>query len=243
MKFKKHLQRLLLLVGILLLAFYGAAKFHEIILSRSAMKHFEAAREATPNGGGKESSAAQPVAPPPDFVSWSEQRVNHYEESLGEHLVPPLAVIRIARIHVEAPMLEGTDDLTLNRGVGHIAGTALFGKNGNVGIAGHRDGFFRGLKDIKIGDRIGVEEPSKVETYIVDQLQIVDPKNVTVLRSSNRPELTLVTCYPFYYIGRAPQRFIVHGVLADPESPTAANNLPGQPNRASCESATCSRTN
>jgi sortase A len=243
MKLKKYPQRFLLLAGILLLAFYGAAKLHEVILFRSAMKSFEATREAKLNEGSKESSAVQPVASPPDFVSWSEQRIKRYEESLGEHLTPPLAVIRIARIHVEAPVLEGTDDLTLNRGVGHIAGTALFGNNGNVGIAGHRDGFFRGLKDIKIGDHIGVEDPSKVEIYIVDRLQIVDPKNVTVLRSSDKPELTLVTCYPFYYIGRAPQRFIVHAVLADPESRTAANNSLRQSDRASCEPGTCNRTN
>jgi len=79
----------------------------------------------------------------PDFVSWSEQRIQQYAESLSQQVASPLAVIRIDRVHVEAPVLEGTDDLTLNRGVGHIAGTARFGENGNVGIAGHRDGFFR----------------------------------------------------------------------------------------------------
>lgn len=226
MRLKKHLERLLLLAGILLLTFYGAAKLHEVILSRSAMRSFEAAREAKLSESSEESFTAQPVASPPDFVSWSEDRIKRYEESFGEHLAAPLAVIRIARIKVEAPVLEGTDDLTLNRGVGHIAGTPSFGKIGNVGIAGHRDGFFRGLKDIKVGDRIEVEEPGKIEIYTVDRLQIVDPRNVRVLRSGDRPALTLVTCYPFYYIGRAPQRFIVHAVLADSESPTAANNPP-----------------
>jgi sortase A len=112
-------------------------------------------------------------------------------------------------------VLEGTDDLTLNRGVGHIAGTALFGQNGNVGLAGHRDGFFRGLKDIKVGDRIDLEEPGRTETYIVDSLRIVNPKDLSVLRSSGKRVLTLVTCYPFYYFGNAPQRFIVHAVPAD----------------------------
>jgi len=221
-KLKKHLQRLLLLAGILLLTFYGAAKLHEVILSRSAMKSFETTREAKLNERRKETHGVQPVASAPDFVSWSEQRIKHYEESLGSNLAAPLAILRIARIHVEAPVLEGTDDLTLNRGLGHIAGTALFGKIGNVGIAGHRDGFFRGLKDIKVGDRIEVEEPGKVETYVVDQLEIADPRNVTVLRSRDRPELTLVTCYPFYYIGPAPRRFIVHAALVDSESPIAA---------------------
>lgn len=98
-------------------------------------------------------------------------------------------------------------------GVGHIPGTARFGEDGNVGIVGHRDGFFRGLKDIKIGDHIDMEEPQEVETYIVDRLEIVDPGNVSVLRRSRKSTLTLVTCYPFCYVGRAPQRFIVHAAL------------------------------
>jgi len=73
---------------------------------------------------------------------------------------------------MEVPVLEGTDDLTLNRGVGHIAGTALFGENGNIGIACHRDGFFRGLKNIRARGRIDLEEPGRIETYVVERLEI-----------------------------------------------------------------------
>jgi sortase A len=216
MKLKKHLQRWLLLAGVALLAFCAAAKLHEQILSRAAMRRFEDLRQATANNDAEQNPVVHPVVSPPDFVLWSEQRIKRYEESLSDKLGPPLAVIRIDRINVAAPVLEGTDDLTLNRGVGHIAGTALFGQNGNVGLAGHRDGFFRGLKDIKVGDRIDVEEPGPVETYIVDSLRIVNPKDLSVLRSSDTPVLTLVTCYPFYYIGNAPQRFIVHAALLVP---------------------------
>ncbi|MGB8062054.1 MAG: class D sortase [Candidatus Sulfotelmatobacter sp.] len=216
MRLRRHLQRLLMLVGFGLLAFCAAAKLHELILSRAVMRRFEDLRQATANNGAEQNPVVQPrVVPPPDFLLWSEQRIKHYEESLSDKVTPPLAVIRIDRIHVEAPVLEGTDDLTLNRGIGHIAGTALFGQNGNVGLAGHRDGFFRGLKDIKVGDRIDLEEPGRVETYAVDRLRIVNPKDVSVLRSGGKPALTLVTCYPFYYIGSAPQRFIVHAVPAD----------------------------
>ncbi len=161
----------------------------------------------------KDDSVVPPLSSPPDFALWSEQRVQQYEETLGLGSAPPLAVIRIHRIHVEAPVIEGTDDITLNRGIGHIAGTAHFGESGNVGIAGHRDGFFRGLKDIRVGDRIDVEQPDRVQTYIVDQLEIVSSGDVGVLRSAGNPTLTLVTCYPFYYIGRAPKRFIVHAAL------------------------------
>lgn len=213
MKLAKHLWLLLLLVGFGLLAFCAAAKFHEIVLSRAAIRRFEDLKQ-TSFEVREEKSIAQPESSPPDFVSWSKQRIQQYEQSLGAHLAPPMAVIRINRIHVEAPVLEGTDDITLNCGVGHIPGTALFGENGNVGLAGHRDGFFRGLRDIKVGDRIDLDEPGRAETYVVSRLEIVSPKDVRVLRSTGRPTLTLVTCYPFYYIGSAPQRFIVHAMLA-----------------------------
>jgi sortase A len=215
-RLRRHLRRLLMLVGFGLLAFCAAAKLHELILSREAIRRFEDLRQPTANNIAEQIPIVQPpVVSPPDFLLWSEQRIKHYEESLGDKLAPPLAVIRIDRIRVEAPVLEGTDDLTLNRGVGHIAGTAMFGQNGNVGLAGHRDGFFRGLKDIKVGDRVDLEEPGRVETYTVDSFRIVNPADVSVLRSSGTPALTLVTCYPFYYIGSAPQRFIVHAVPAD----------------------------
>ncbi len=214
MKLKKYLQRSLLCVGFALLAFYTGAKLHERLLSRAAVQGFEQVKRETANNNVRLPRGVDPAAPPPDFISWSKQRIRQYEESLNAHLAPALAVIRIARIHVEAPVLEGTDDVTLNRGVGHITGTAHFGENGNVGIAGHRDGFFRGLKSIKVGDRIEIEEPDRTEIYIVDKLQIVSPEDVNVLRSNSQSALTLVTCYPFYYIGRAPQRFIVHAVPA-----------------------------
>jgi sortase A len=213
MKLKKLLRRVLLCVGFTLLAFCGAAKLHEFIWSRAATRGFEDLKQANANIRTQQKPLVQPVAPTPNFVLWSRQRIRHYEESLSKRVPTPLAIVRINRIGVEAPVLDSTDDLTLNRGVGHIAGTALFGENGNVGIAGHRDSFFRGLKDIKVGDHIEVEETDRIETYVVDNLEIVTPKNISVLRSTNKPTLTLVTCYPFYYIGEAPQRFIVHAAL------------------------------
>jgi sortase A len=213
MKLKKLLRRILLCAGFALLALCMVAKLHELILSRAATRRFEDLKQENVNMRTQQKPLVQPVASAPNFVLWSELRIRHYEESLSKGVATPLAIVRINRIGVEAPVLEGTDDLTLNRGVGHIAGTALFGENGNVGIAGHRDGFFRGLKDIKVGDHIEVEEPDRVETYVVDSMEIVSPKNISVLRSTNKPALTLVTCYPFYYIGEAPQRFIVHATL------------------------------
>lgn len=220
MKLRQHLRWCFLIMGFVLLAFCAAAKLHELILSQAEMRRFENLKRTTVSKGAERNAVAQPVAGPPDFASWSEQRIKHYEDSLSTRIAPPLAVIRIKSVHVEAPVLEGTDDLTLNRGVGHIAGTARIGENGNVGLAGHRDGFFRGLKDIKVGDRIEVEEPGRVDTYVVDHLEIVAPQDVSALHSNGKPALTLVTCYPFYYIGSAPRRFIVHALLARPQSDT-----------------------
>ncbi len=214
-KTMKYLRVFLLLIGFGLLAFFAAAKFHGYILSRLAVRQFEDRRQTTGKTNNKENHDVPLTAAPPSFLLWSGKRIEDYEQSLNKHLAPALAIIRIPRVDVEAPVLEGTDDITLNRGVGHIAGTAYFGHDGNVGIAGHRDGFFRGLKNIKVGDRIQIDEAARTETYIVDRLQIVSPRNLSVLASSAQPTLTLVTCYPFYYIGSAPKRFIVHAVLAD----------------------------
>jgi len=121
-------------------------------------------------------------------------------------------------------VLEGTDDLVLNRGVGHIDGTPRPGEPGNVGIAGHRDGFFRGLKDVTAGDVIEVETLSQRLRYRIQSLTIVSPQSVDVLEPTAEPALTLVTCYPFYYVGSAPQRFIVRARQVVPGAIRAANS-------------------
>jgi sortase A len=106
-----------------------------------------------------------------------------------------------------------TKRVTLDRGVGHIPGTGLPGGMGNVAVAGHRDGFFRVLKDIALGDQIEVLTAGEKYTYSVDQVVIVLPSDVSVLQSGSAKSLTLVTCYPFYFVGSAPKRYIVQAVL------------------------------
>ena len=108
--------------------------------------------------------------------------------------------------------MPGTDDFTLNRAVGHIDDTAVPGTNGNSGIAGHRDGFFRGLKDIGPDDVIELETLQGKEVYRVERTWVVSPEDVSVLDTTPARSLTLVTCYPFYYVGPAPQRYIVRAV-------------------------------
>ena len=106
-------------------------------------------------------------------------------------------------------ILEGTDDVTLRRAVGHIPGTSLPGQKGNVAIAGHRDTFFRGLRNIHRGDAITLTTLKGSYRYRVDSTEVVDPQDAEVLYESDDATLTLITCYPFYFVGSAPRRFIV----------------------------------
>jgi sortase A len=117
--------------------------------------------------------------------------------------------MEVERLGVSVVVMEGTSNKTLRRAVGHIAGTALPGGPGNVGIAGHRDTFFRPLRNIQADDIITLTTRAGSYRYRVVSTKIVDPDNVSVLNSDGSEVLTLVTCYPFYYVGSAPERFIV----------------------------------
>lgn len=112
-------------------------------------------------------------------------------------------------------MSYGTDEGVLLRGAGLLEGTALPGSNGNVAIAAHRDTHFRALKDLSLGDHIELALPDRTQVYVVTDLWVVEPTDVHVLDDTGNSALTLVTCYPFYFVGNAPQRFIVRAVAAD----------------------------
>jgi len=206
--------RFLLVMGAILIGVYVVAHIHGEVMSRAALRQFSLAEQ-------KDSTASKAVGAPSgakhnvDFSLWSMKRITAYEESLSMQFAPPLAVLEIPKIGLEVPVFEGTDDITLNRGVGRITGTARPGQGGNVGIAGHRDGFFRGLKDVVVGDRLELKTPVRTETYKVDQVRIVKPTDVQVLENRSVATLTLVTCYPFYFIGNAPQRYIVRATALD----------------------------
>jgi sortase A len=106
-------------------------------------------------------------------------------------------------------IMEGTDGRTLRHAVGHIPGTALPGQQGNVALAGHRDTFFRGLRNINKDDEITLTTLHGSYRYRVDSTQVVEPRDTEVLDATTDNILTLVTCYPFYFVGPAPKRFIV----------------------------------
>jgi len=188
--FLRILERGLLALGVLALALYATAHLDRSLQSRAAL-----AEMAAPGSV--------------DVGAWSPRRVLAYREALGLPHGPPLCGLRIPRIGLEVPVFEGTDEATLNRGVGRIPGTARPGEAGNVALAGHRDGFFRGLKDVREGDVHELRTREETRTYVVDRVAVVDPGDVSVLDDRAAPTLTLVTCYPFYYVGNAPKRFIV----------------------------------
>ena len=119
--------------------------------------------------------------------------------------------IEIPQLGMTAIVFEGTSDGTLARGVGHLTGSAAPGQQGNLVLAGHRDTFFRPLRDIRAGDLITVTNSDGPSQYVVESTEVVEPNAVEVLRASGGSTVTLITCYPFRYIGNAPQRFIVHG--------------------------------
>lgn len=152
----------------------------------------------------------------PDFTLWSLARIRAYRETASQELPQSLALLRIPSVNLEAQVLRGTGELNLNAGVGLIPGTAAPGTRGNVGLAGHRDGFFRRLKGLHIGDTIELVTRSGTDVYVIHKLQVTSRRDISVLTSQSKPSVTLVTCYPFYRIGKASQRFVVQAILREP---------------------------
>lgn len=206
-------ERTWLTVGLVLLLVYVAFQADSFVHSRSGLH--EISTERLLAEVELEPSAELEGSPVNDFTLWSPKRIEEYRLSLLPKSQPPIAVIRVPKLGIEAPVIDGTDDIALNRGVGRIASTSRTIGSGNIGIAGHRDGFFRGLKDIAQGDVIDLETVKVNASYVVDEIKIVDPSDTSVLLPRDKPAITLVTCYPFYFIGSAPERFIVHASLKD----------------------------
>jgi sortase A len=221
MKILSRIEGLLLIFGLLLIAVFVLAQAHRAISSRAELKRFQDLQRkhsvATSVDPGANSALSV------DFSVWSTERIAAYQESLERYHDRALAVLRISKVHLEVPVFEGTGDLALNRGVGHILGTVRPGEGGNIGIAGHRDGFFRVLKDVGPGDRVELVTPSRTDSYVVDQVLLVSPEDVSVLQPRSVSSITLVTCYPFYYVGSAPERYIVQASVADGDLPNLAS--------------------
>lgn len=167
-----------------------------------------------------ESRMSAPAAPgfEPDVSLWSPQRVQDFRDAASELQSAPLAILRISSLHLAAPIYATSSELHLNLGVGVIEGMMPPDQGGNLGLAGHRDGFFRSLKDIAEGALIEVETRERVHRYRVASVDIVDASDTRLLADTDDPTITLVTCYPFYYVGSAPRRFVVRGEYVWPAS-------------------------
>jgi sortase A len=194
-------------------------------LEQRDLRRFERALETRGPSPATVATALPPVDPRAvDQRHWDDRRIRAYFRALNEEAPPPLAVLRVPRIGLEVPVLAGTDEWTLDRAVGWIEGTARPGERGNVGIAGHRDGFFRGLKDVKTGDTLELITLSGAQDFRIEEIRIVSPHDVHVLDPADVPTMTLVTCFPFYFVGSAPKRFIVRAVLS-----SARGAMPREP--------------
>ena len=197
------------MLGIGLLGIYFGANLHSRLFSHFASWRFEEVVAAAQRPADQPSPLMDDV----DVSLWAKRRLKAYKSSLAHKFPNPIAVLTIPRLHLRVPIFDGTDEMTLNRGIGRIAGTAMPGEDGNFAIAGHRDGFFRGLKDIAIGDQVEITSRIESETYIVDSTEIVTPSDIGVLEAGPTHTVTMITCYPFYFVGDAPKRFVVKASL------------------------------
>ena len=227
----KRIQAVLLAAGLILVGYATVTYIRGRVYSRGAAARFDA--QSTPQH--RATADVPNGAAPVDYSLWSEKRIKEYEATFAEHFDAPVGILRVEKIRLEVPVFDGTDDRVLNRGVGRIVGTTRIGESGNIGIAGHRDGFFRGLKDVVVGDTMELQTAAARQTYVIDSIKTVTPNDVSVLKNGSAPALTLVTCYPFYFIGSAPQRYIVHASFKGETS------LMNEPQKASLQS-TASRT-
>lgn len=181
--------------------------------AESDIRAFEQAVASQQGASVKVAAKGTKYSPEPDYSTWSSKRIDDYHVGNAERDDPPLAIMSIEKFDLKVPVYNGTDEINLNRGAGRIKGTGWIDSPGNLGIAGHRDGFFRVLKDIKIGDSIDMLTHQGNTEFVVSSITIVDPTDVSVLAPTDSSTITLVTCYPFYFVGHAPKRYIVKGEL------------------------------
>jgi sortase A len=153
------------------------------------------------------------TAQDPDQALWSPGRKTAWQEQKSAAPANVLAVLAIPDLGLKVPVYPDASDLNMDRGAGFVVGTAGPDEVGNIGISGHRDGFFRVLKDLEIGSELTLQTPKGMQRYRITQTQIVYPYDVEVLDPTEDQRVTLITCYPFYFVGSAPQRFVVTAEL------------------------------
>jgi LPXTG-site transpeptidase (sortase) family protein len=218
-RFGLFAERFLFVAGLLLLCIYAAALGY----ARLSQAYYGWAFERVLHGktatlAGYLSDTVFRGPPGPERTATREEAPKAERDAPPVSLKPGALIgrLEIPGIDLSVMVLEGTGRKELAEGVGHIEGTPLPGQSGNLGIAGHRDSYFRGLKDVSARDVITLTTFAGSFRYKVEDTRIVPPSDVSVLDPTGEPTLTLITCYPFYYIGNAPKRFVVRARLLDP---------------------------
>lgn len=208
----------LLIAGVASLSIFAWLQFEHYYFDARYLKEFDrmapAVRQARPP---EPSLPSPPTAVPPPVIQEPLPLEGARENAAPENPLLSgdmrvLARLRVSRVGLEVAVLEGIEDRTLRRGAGWIPGTARPGEQGNVGIAAHRDTFFRPLREVRSGDRIELETLSTTQSYVVRSVYVVEPEATSVLQPTGEPTVTLVTCFPFNYVGPAPRRYIVQAV-------------------------------
>lgn len=149
----------------------------------------------------------------PDTSQWNAGRIDDYKASLNAQLPDILGVLEVSSVNLKVPVYATNTDLVMDRGAGIIDGMSYPHEPGNIGISGHRDGYFRVLKDVKVGDSLTLQTFEGAKRFRVEATHIVPIADTTLLRDTDEQSVTLVTCYPFYFVGHAPKRFIVKASL------------------------------
>jgi sortase A len=193
----RWVERVLLLIAVISLGYYGYVSIESRLYQELENRELDAILASAPPPVPKGTSG--------NVASTVARKAPTRGSAIGRIEIPRLGVSTIIRA--------GSDARTLSLAVGHIPGTALPGENGNIGLAGHRDTFFRRLRDIREHDEIRIVTPDGTFMFRVEKTSIVMPRDTWVLNATDTPTLTLVTCYPFTYVGSAPQRFIVRATI------------------------------
>lgn len=192
------------------LALYSYTYLERVQFQNYESREFDRMRDAAVLA-----ASVDPVKPIGRIVGTSRKL---WPSSNSPSSVAVIGRLSVKRLHLTAIVREGIDRNTLDLAVGHIPETALPGQAGNIGVAGHRDTFFRGLKDLRNGDEVQFSTVGGDFKYVVESLIVVEPDNMAVLAASSENMLTLVTCYPFSFIGAAPRRFVVRARQVSPQA-------------------------
>jgi sortase A len=208
--------------GVLLTGFFVVQLAQGEVQRQDGIADFEllaqatSTQSATPASVPNTAAAEQPDfenVGEPDTSLWNAARVSDYQASLKAELPPVMGVLEVPSVGLKVPVYSTNTDLVMDRGAGVIDGMSYPHEPGNIGISGHRDGYFRVLKDVKVGDAITLKTLEGDKRFKINATTIVPIADEKLLRDTDDQTVTLVTCYPFYFVGHAPKRFIVTASL------------------------------